>query len=127
MTSLRFCCASLLLVLVFGVTANAASPTGSWRGRWLSDGSNHTGTLGARIRPTGADSYRAMFYGRFAVVVPFIYRAELHRVPGTCDCYTSTRRLPLLGEYRMTAHVSDHRFYAKFRGKSDQGTFDLSR
>ncbi|MGB7346088.1 MAG: hypothetical protein WBD20_17860 [Pirellulaceae bacterium] len=120
-------CAAIVLVLATSGVASADSPTGRWRGGWHSDGSNHQGTLGARIRPTGPDSYRAVFYGRFAVVVPFIYRTDLHRVPGTCNCYTSTKQMPILGEYRMTASVSQNRFYAKFRGKKDQGTFDLSR
>ncbi|QDT11057.1 hypothetical protein [Planctomycetes bacterium K23_9] len=88
----------ILLTLVFSMSAIADSPQGKWKGRWLSDGSGHNGTLGAHIRPTGPTSYRAVFYGRFAVVVPFIYRANLQQVPGTCDCYTSTRKLPLLGE-----------------------------
>ncbi len=127
MTAIRVSFTAVFFVLILSVTVNAASPEGHWRGRWHSDGSNHRGSLGARIRSTGPDSYRAVFYGRFAVVVPFVYRTELHRVPGTCDRYSSTRRLPLLGEYRMTADVSEDRFYATFRGKKDQGTFDLRR
>ncbi len=81
----------------------------------------------ARIRPTGPNTYRAIFVGRFAGVVPFVYPAKLQRVAGTCDCYTSSQRLPLLGTYRMTAHVTSGRFYATFQGKKDRGTFDMSR
>lgn len=109
------------------LTADAASPSGRWRGSWSSLSTGHRGPLRAHVRQTDADTYRAVFVGRFAGVVPFVYPAKLERVPGSCHCYTSSQRLPLLGEYRMTASVSEHRFHAKFQGRDDSGTFDLSR
>ncbi|NNE01487.1 MAG: hypothetical protein HKN47_29590 [Pirellulaceae bacterium] len=118
----------LTVACVCGDTlASAASPTGRWSGGWSSESSGHKGPLRARIRPIGPDTYRALFVGRFAGVVPFVYPAKLQRVPGTSHCYTSSQRLPLLGTYRMTASVSSNRFYARFRGKKDVGTFDMSR
>ena len=105
--------------------AQAASPEGRWRGGWSSESTGHKGTLRARVRPSGPDSYKAVFTGRFAVVIPFIYRADLKQVPGTCDCYTSTKKLPLLGTYRMTANVSQNRLYAVFQGKKDKGVFQI--
>ena len=121
----------LLLVLLVSTLccsqSHADSPVGTWRGGWHSGSTGHKGTLRARIRQTGPTTYRAMFAGRFAVVVPFVYPAKLSKVPGSCDCYTSSTKLPLLGTYRMTAQVSDHRFYATFQGKKDRGTFDMSR
>ena len=117
----------LLSVIVIGSSAPAASPVGKWRGGWSSQSTGHHGPLRARIRQTGPDSYRAVFAGRFALVVPFIYSAKLERVPGTCHCYRSAKRLPLLGTYEMTAQVSSSRFYANFKSKKDVGVFDLSR
>ena len=111
----------------FNSCCEAASPTGTWRGGWSSESTGHKGALRARIRPIDADTYRAVFVGRFAGVIPFIYPATLQRVPGQCDCYTSSQRLPLLGTYRMTASVSSQRFYATFGGKKDSGTFDMQR
>ena len=108
MSKLSRKCLVVLMFVCFACAeqeADAASPAGKWRGGWTSQSTGHAGTLGARIRVTGPDSYRAMFYGRFAKVIPFVYPAKLHRVPGSCDCYTSTTRLPLLGTYRMSASV----------------------
>jgi hypothetical protein len=122
----------LCVLLVLGVcfvSANldAASPTGRWSGSWSSASTGHQGPLRAHIRQVDSDTYRALFTGRFAKVVPFIYPAKLERVPGTCDRYESSTRLPLLGEYRMNATVTPNRFNATFQGKDDQGVFRLSR
>ncbi len=114
-----------LAVLTFFATEGwAASPTGSWRGSWSSQTTGHRGPLKARIRQTSNDTYRAIFVGRFAGVIPFIYPAKLERVKGTCDCYTSSQRI---GSYRMTATVTPNRFHANFQGRKDSGTFDMSR
>ncbi len=141
----RFCRRSRMLVLPAVILvlsacllpANAAqggwggSPTGQpagvWRGKWSSQTSGHRGPLGARIRPLGPDRYRALFYGRFAVVIPFAYRTTLTRVPGTSDLYHSAKRMPLLGTYRTTARISHDSFRADFVGREDRGVFLMSR
>lgn len=129
--SVKRCVQSSLLVLCFAVVAlndaQAASPAGQWNGSWHSQPTGHKGTLRAKIRQTQPGTYQAVFYGRFAKVIPFIYPAKLQHVPGTCNCYTSSQRLPLLGTYKMSATVTDQRFYATFGGKKDAGTFDMSR
>lgn len=102
-------------------------PTGVWRGEWSSQTSGHRGPLGARIRAVGPDRYRALFYGRFAVVIPFAYRTTLTRVPGTSDLYHSAKRMPLLGTYRTTARISHDSFRADFVGREDRGVFLMSR
>lgn len=105
----------------------AASPSGRWTGSWSSASTGHRGPLRARIRQVDQDTYRAWFAGRFAKVIPFVYPAKLDRVPGTCNTYQSATRLPLMGEYRMTATVSGNRFNAVFQSKKDRGVFQLSR
>ena len=119
----------LSLFLAFALVDNiqAASPVGKWNGSWHSQSTSHRGTLRAKIRQTQPGTYRAVFYGRFAKVIPFAYPAKLQHVAGTCNTYTSSQRLPLLGTYKMSATVTDHRFYATFGGKKDAGTFDMSR
>ena len=124
--TLRLIALAFVVTFVAGQT-EAASPAGSWRGGWSSQSTGHKGPLRARIRPIDSNTYRAVFAGRFAGVVPFIYPAKLERVPGSCHCYTSSQRLPLLGTYRMTATVSSQRFYATFGSKKDAGTFDMRR
>ncbi|QDV82235.1 hypothetical protein [Planctomycetes bacterium TBK1r] len=119
-----------LLLVVFSLTATtlpAASPTGRWVGSWSSSSTGHQGPLRARIRAVDANTYRALFAGRFAKVIPFVYPAKLQRVPGTSNRFHSSTRLPLLGEYRMTATVTPHQFNATFRGKKDLGVFRMSR
>ena len=93
---------SVLAMMVVGLlisTASpllAASPTGKWRGSWNSNTTGHSGPLKARVRKVDHDTYRALFVGRFAGVIPFAYPARLDRVAGTSNQYTSSQRLPLL-------------------------------
>ncbi|MCO8122285.1 hypothetical protein NHH03_11090 [Stieleria sp. TO1_6] len=107
--------------------APGASPVGRWGGSWSSQSTGHQGALRARIRQVDSNTYRALFAGRFAKVIPFVYPAKLQRVPGTCNTYQSSTRLPLMGEYRMTATVSEHHFHATFQGRKDRGVFEMSR
>jgi hypothetical protein len=106
---------------------HAASPVGRWRGSWTSQSTGHRGPLKAHIRQLDHDSYRALFVGRFFVVIPFAYPARLDRVPGTCNQYTSTQQLPLVGKYRMNAWITSHHFHAHFQSEEDSGTFQMSR
>lgn len=120
-------CLILLALIVVSQSVFAASPNGSWKGSWLSNTTGHQGPLRARVKQVDHDTYRAVFVGRFAKVVPFIYPAKLDRVPGTCNCYQSSQRIPLLGTYTMTASVSEHGFHAQYQGRKDHGVFNLSR
>jgi hypothetical protein len=120
-------CSFILTIAVTAASTNAASPEGRWKGTWSSQTTQHSGPLRARVRKIDHDTYRAVFTGRFAGVIPFLYPAKLERAPGSCDCYTSSQRLPLLGTYRMSATVSSDRIYATFRGRKDAGVFDLRK
>jgi hypothetical protein len=114
-------------LVVASSSLSAASPTGKWRGSWNSGSTGHSGPLKAHVRKVDHDTYRALFVGRFAGVIPFAYPARLDRVAGTANQYTSSQRLPLLGTYRMNATVTSNRIRANFRGGRDSGTFNLSR
>lgn len=103
------------------------SPVGVWRGDWSSVSTGHQGPLRARIRQIDSHTYRAWFAGRFAGVIPFVYPSRLERVPGTANRYRSGQRLPLMGNYEMTATVTPGRFDATFYSRNDQGTFRLIR
>lgn len=129
----RFSIAGLLAVAVAWSAGSASAsnptsnPSGVWRGEWSSGSTGHRGALGARIRPVGPDRYQALFYGRFAGVIPFAYRTTLDRVPGTVDVYTSAKKMPLLGTYRTKATISGGSFYADFAGRRDRGVFTMTR
>lgn len=103
------------------------SPAGVWRGTWSSRSTGHQGPLRARIRQLDSHTYRAWFAGRFAGVIPFVYPSKLSRVPGTANLYRSSQRLPLMGNYQMTATVTPGRFDAHFQSRNDQGTFRMTR
>ncbi|MAI74368.1 MAG: hypothetical protein CMM01_26205 [Rhodopirellula sp.] len=124
---LIFVLAILTTVVATSPTSSAASPTGKWRGSWNSGATGHSGPLKARVRQVDHDTYRALFVGRFAGIIPFAYPARLDRVSGTENQYTSSQRLPLLGTYRMNATVTNSHIRAKFQGGRDSGTFNLSR
>lgn len=116
-----------LMILSTAAPSFAQSPSGRWKGSWHSQSTGHEGPLRARIRPLDNGRYRALFAGRFAGIIPFVYPATLHRVPGTCNQYTSTKRLPLMGTYTMRATVTPGSFYATFQGRRDGGVFRLAR
>lgn len=113
----------------FGGLGSSAfgSPVGVWRGTWSSRSTGHQGPLRARVRQLDSHTYRAWFAGRFAGVIPFVYPSKLSRVPGTANLYQTSRRLPLMGNYRMTATVTPGRFDAQFQSRNDQGTFRMTR
>ncbi len=75
---------------------------GRWRGQWTTqaDGGRrpHQGTLRMNLRPLGDGSYQGTFVGRFAVVIPYAYRARVERVG---DTLTSSKRLGPFGSYDM--------------------------
>jgi len=69
-----------------------------WGGRWESPSKGHSGSIHMRLRPLDENHYQGLFYGRFAVVVPYVYRAPVTRVGQTLY---SEKRLGPLGSYRM--------------------------
>lgn len=117
------------LTLFFQVHLAAANDgvAGRWQGNWTSAATGHSGPLRASITPLPNGDYRAIFAGRFAKVIPFVYPARLSSVPGAPGQYTSSQRLPLMGTYSMTASISSHIFHADFRGRKDAGTFRMTR
>ena len=119
--------ATILLSMLWANDGRAETPSGRWRGTWSSSASGHRGALRARIQDLPDGSYKAVFAGRFAVFIPFIYRTELYPVAGSPGRYVSSKRLPLLGTYTMDASVGSGRFYATFRGGRDTGIFSMDR
>ena len=107
-------------------TAHAGDASRGWRGEWRSATTGHHGPLRARLRPTTDGGYQALFAGRFAVVVPFVYRANLEPT-GYPGQYMSVKRLPLMGEYRMQATITPRGFHATYQSGKDQGVFQMGR
>jgi hypothetical protein len=119
-----------VLFLVSSSSVFAQDPTGVWVGRWHSETTGHQGPMRARVTPNSDGTYNARFTGRFALVIPFTYRATL--TPVACDgCATtlvSSKQLgPIMGTYRMDSVVAGNQFQAGYSAKKDRGTFNMTR
>ena len=132
MATIKTSSALLLFVLIGNVMnvslAAADEPTGRWKGRWSSGTSGHSGPMRARVTPSSDGSYKAVFAGRFAVVVPFVYRAQLRPTQswdGTV--YVTEKKLPLLGSYRMNAIIPGNLFNANWSAAGDTGQVSMQR
>ena len=126
-----------VLALSIGLVACSASaiaqegnPQGRWSGRWQSESTGHSGPMNVSIRPTSNGNYQARFTGRFALVIPFAYRAEL--VPQTTaqgqTVLTSSKKLgPILGSYQMNTHIIGDSLSGGFQAAGDRGTITMRR
>lgn len=120
---------ALLFALLLPAVCPAADPvSGRWVGQWTSDANGHRGPMRANLTPT-AGGYTATFAGRFAGVVPFVYRTPLNVVGTSGDTVflAAERRIPLFGTFRTDAVVTPTHFDATFRSGRDSGRFVLSR
>ena len=118
------------LGLLSGADAFATDPSGVWRGEWRSGSTGHRGPMRVAIRPDGNGAYQARFSGRFALVIPFAYRATLTPSLDTNgnSILTSSKQLgPLLGSYNMQTRVSGSQFYGSFQAAGDNGTVSMQR
>jgi hypothetical protein len=116
-------------ILAFSCCCSQADdPTGRWKGSWISGKNGHKGPMRARITPTASGTYQAVFAGRFALVVPFVYRAEMRPVEtwnGTT--YVVEKRLGMLGSYKMDALVNGGKMHANWSAVGDSGQVQMSR
>jgi hypothetical protein len=119
----------LVTVLFLPAVGSAADPlSGRWSGYWQSDANGHRGPLKATVSPSPS-GYDVRFTGRFAKVIPFVYRSHLDVVGTSGDTMflAAERRIPFFGTFRTDATVSPTSFDATFRSGKDSGRFVLSR
>ena len=122
-------CASLILFTLLATNALAFQPNGVYRGGWHSRTTGHKGPMRVRITPRADGTYDARFFGRFALVIPFAMRTTMTAI-ATEDQQTTliaNKRLPIFGDYRMTARVTPCRVDAQYSADSDRGTFTMTR
>lgn len=123
-------------ILAFAVLVLAGTPafsgevlSGSWKGTWTSSANGHTGPLNARIETGNGNTVVVHFRGRFAKIVPFIYRSQLSVVSedeqGTH--LEGSQKLPLFGTFSTRATVKDGQFFATFQSGQDSGEFRMTR
>ena len=122
----------LLSLLAIGCWASpraqAQDLSGRWKGTWSAAANAkhglHTGPLRVRLVSTGPGTYRGLFTGRFAVVVPYIYRAKVTQYG---QQVVSSRRLGPLGEYRMTLFSTPNRLDGGWSAAGESGAIHLNR
>lgn len=101
MTFQRLTIALMVLILFSARLSWSQEPAGKWAGRWSTykeNGRGHQGTLRVNMRPNGDGTYQGSFAGRFAVVLPYFYRATVFQEG---DMLYSNKRLGPFGSYQM--------------------------
>ena len=120
----------LTLFLLGQGTTQAQSPVGVWKGRWQSQSTGHSGPMRATIRQTGPGQYDARWVGRFAAVIPFVYRSQLTEVAspdGQVTLHSRKQLGPLMGNYEMTSNFLGKSMDSRFQTRQDQGTVRMRR
>ena len=131
--SLGFTLATLFLTVSNLFTASiavASDPTGRWKGEWTSQSTGHRGPMRANIRQSQDGTYQARFSGRFAVVIPFTYKVQLHpRYDEFGNVHLSASKPlgPLLGSYSMHAISSGSTLQGSFNAAKDVGSIQMNR
>ncbi len=120
-------------ILQWNQLAIGGDSSGRWKGSWTAAARPgrpaHGGTLNVRLRPGPDNSYRGVFSGRFAVVIPYVYRAKVYAVPG--GLYSS-KRLGPFGQYNMFLRPQSGRLDGSWsasmrNGSVHTGTIRLQR
>jgi hypothetical protein len=121
----------LIVAMMLGFTqlavlAQASDLSGRWKGTWttFSQGEKrpHHGTLRVHLRPRGDGTYQGTFAGRFAIVIPYFYRATVTQYGNTV---VSTKRLGPFGEYRMHLHHQPGSLNGHWSAGSEAGSIRL--
>ncbi len=128
---INFILSTALAIAFFTSTltaVEAGDPVGRWKGRWTSGTTGHSGPMRARITASENGTYKAVFAGRFAGVIPFVYRADMIPVQ-TWDgtAFVTEKKLPLLGSYRMQSIVPGNSLHANWSAVGDTGQVHMQR
>jgi hypothetical protein len=111
-------------------TAQEPDLTGRWSGYWQSDKNGHTGPLNARFTAKPDGSYRVVFTGRFAKIIPFIYATTFQASsagPDMLNMSASQNLGPGLGTFDTNGYATSSNFDARFSARGDSGRFVMSR
>jgi hypothetical protein len=117
-------------ILALATSASAGELEGrGWRGRWTDTNSGHEDTLRARFRPTRDGNYRAVFSGKYAKVIPFVFATKLQVVERNDGQVVMAGTSRIMGIVRFDYHaVADaHNFNAQYSSRRWAGDFQLSR
>jgi hypothetical protein len=120
----------ILLGLVSSGQAVAQDPiAGRLSGRWSTHPRSsaliqrpHSGTLRVNLKPNGDGTYQGTFAGRFAVVMPYFYRAKVVDQGGYL---TASKRLGPMGEYRMQLYPNANGWQGNWTAGKSSGSIVL--
>jgi len=117
----------ILFSLLFSMSV-AATPQleGTWKGHWISDVNGHNGPIKATFKTKNEELY-VRFRGRYAKVLPFVYRTKLTTVVEEDGVhYLAEKSLgEKWGTFTLDATVSEDGFVALYRSQEDHGRFVL--
>ncbi len=126
--------AILVLLLFFGLSLGCASrgsaqdASGIWRGRWTADATprraEHGGPLRVRLQRTGPNTYQGRFSGRFAIIIPYFYRATLYQQG---DHLYSARQIGRMGQYQMNLQNCGDSLAGRWTTGGQAGSIRLRR
>jgi len=111
-------------------TSQAQSPTGNYRGEWVSMANGHRGPIKATVQQTSPDSVVVRFRGRFAKVIPFAYTSRLAVTSSGPEGtqVAGSQKLPIFGQFSTTGTIQGDRFDARFQSaRGDAGEFRMIR
>ena len=124
-----FCCSAVIIAMLAAAeTAKAQSPQ-RFVGEWRSDKSGHHGPMRAKLTPT-AGGYDMLVAGRFAVVIPFVYRTHLEIAESTPEGprLVAEKKLPLFGgSFKTGGVLTVDGLIADYSALKDTGKVTLRR
>ena len=126
--ALILCLVAQCLNVSMASPAGAQDATGLWRGTWSANATarraEHSGPLRVRLTPSGPNVYRGRFSGRFALVVPYFYRATVYQSGNTLY---SSRRLGRRGQYQMRLQMYGNSLSGGWTTGQQSGGIQLRR
>jgi hypothetical protein len=103
---------------------------GRWQhGTWFDANTGHEDVLRARFRQKPDGTYRVVFSGRFAKVVPFRFATTLNVVGHDGDKVIMAGESRVAGLMRFSYHAvgDEHNFNARYQSQRWTGEFNLRR
>jgi hypothetical protein len=127
----RLCFSMLVVLLALVLIApdcRGDDASGRWKGRWTTyqpdNGRGHRGTLRVRLKRQSDGSYQGFFAGRFAVVIPYFYRAKVYQHGNVLH---STKQLGPFGNYDMRLYYQPGSLNGTWSAAGDTGSIRLRR
>ncbi|MEM7557555.1 MAG: hypothetical protein AAF394_00395 [Planctomycetota bacterium] len=123
-----FCLAASLAFTLPSDSAEAQDASGVWKGKWTearpSGRREFTGSLRIKLQKTGSNTYQGNFSGRFALVSPYFYRANVVQHGNTLY---SSKKLGPMGEYRMQLRIGSTSLIGGWNTAKHHGSIRVRR